>query len=778
MTALGALAVPFMAALLAPVLGRWMNRWLAVLLALFPLALFLFWLRLVPIVVGGPAIVVGAPWIPSFGADFSVLIDGLSLTFALLITGIGTLIVLFSGAYLKGHRRLAPFLSYLLLFMGAMQGLVLANDLIMLFVFWELTSISSFLLIGFDSDRTASRRAAIQALVVTGMGGLSLLAGFLLIRYASGASSLSEVLALGDGIRELPVYLACFVLVLGGAFTKSAQFPFHFWLPNAMEAPTPVSAYLHSATMVKAGVYLLMRLQPAFGGTAAWETVLPVFGAITLLTGTILGLRQTDLKLVLAYTTVASLGLLVMLTGFGSEGAIAGAVLYLVAHSLFKGGLFMVAGGIDHEAGSRDLRQISGLRHAMPLTFAIAFLCAMSMGGLPPFIGFLAKEEMYHGLLEGDGWSIALLAAAVVGNGLMLALGFIVGLRPFLGRELRAPKQAHEGPVDLWIGPAVLALCGLAAGLFYQLLHETISVPMASAIAGETVPVEISPVPHLSLSFYLTLLTIALGIVVYLVQNRLRNGVDRALAAFGWGPDRGFDQALSGLTRGAHGVTYFFQSGRLDLYMTTVFSALALALLLSLGLFGELPGLPGWPDLAIHEWTMLLIIIIGIMTVIRAHNRLTAIVSLGIQGFGVAVLFMLEGAPDLSFTQFMVETLSVVILALVMTRIPLARTDHRSRAEMLTDGGIAVACGGGVGALLLSVTQTAFDGSLSEFYEQYARTIAHGRNIVNVIIVDFRGLDTLGEIAVVMIAGLAVLGLIRIRRPRIEDIATPRGDRS
>ncbi|OXS99470.1 Na(+)/H(+) antiporter subunit A [Notoacmeibacter marinus] len=778
MIALVALAVPFVAAVLAPLLGRFLSRWLAIVLSLFPLVLFLFWLRLVPFFTGGERESIGVPWIPSFGVEFSVLLDGLSLTFALLVSGIGTLIVLFAGAYLKGDERLPRFLCYLFLFMGAMQGLVLADDLIMLFVFWELTSISSFLLIGFERERMASRRAAIQALVVTGLGGLSLLAGFLLIRYASGASSMSELLAMENGLRDLPVYLACFILVLGGAFTKSAQFPFHFWLPNAMEAPTPVSAYLHSATMVKAGVYLLMRLQPAMGDTILWETVLPVFGAITLLVGTILGLRQTDLKLVLAYTTVASLGLLVMLTGFGTEGAIAGAVLYLVAHSLFKGGLFMVAGGIDHEAGSRDLRQLSGLRHGMPLTFAIALLCALSMGGLPPFVGFLAKEELYYGLVGDDAWSMALLAVAVIGNGLMLALGFIVGLRPFLGKDMKAPKKAHEGPLDLWIGPAVLAVCGLGAGILYRFFHEMISIPMASAIAGQPVPVEISPIPHLSIAFYLTLLTIALGVGIYLLQDSLRAGVDRTLTALGWGPDRGFDQAIAGLTTVSHRITYFFQNGRLDIYMTTVFCALAFTVLFSLSFFAETPALPEWPALAIHEWTILLIIVVGIGTVIMAHNRLTAIVSLGIQGFGVAVLFMLQGAPDLSFTQFMVETLSVVILALVMTRIPLAKTDHRSNPEKLVDGGIAILCGIGIGALLLSVTQTPFDGRLSEFYEQFSRTIAHGRNIVNVIIVDFRGLDTLGEIAVVMVAGLAVLGLIRIRRPRIEDIATPTGDRS
>ncbi len=286
----------------------------------------------------------GLDWIPSLSVRFSWYLDGLSLTFALLISGIGTLIVLYSGGYLKGHDHQGRFFSFILMFMGAMQGLVVSDSFLMLFVFWELTSITSFLLIGFDHGREAARRAALQALIVTGLGGLSLLAGLLLIWSVTGVGSLSALLVSGDTMRESPLYLAALMLVLGGAFTKSAQFPFHFWLPNAMEAPTPVSAYLHSATMVKAGVYLVMRLNPVLGGTPEWETILPLFGAATLVVGTVLAIRQTDLKLMLAYTTVGSLGLLVMLTGFGSDKAIEAAVLYLVAHSMFKGALFMVAG--------------------------------------------------------------------------------------------------------------------------------------------------------------------------------------------------------------------------------------------------------------------------------------------------------------------------------------------------------------------------------------------------------------------------------------------------
>jgi len=413
-----ALWLPLLGAVLAPFLVRVLGANAAWLLALAPLLAFAHFASLLPVIAGGEVITGGYAWVPSFDLRFSWLLDGLSLTFALLITGIGTLIVLYSGGYLKGHLDQGRFFSFIFLFMGAMLGLVVSDSLLMLFIFWELTSITSFLLIGFDHEREAARRAALQALVVTGGGGLLLLAGLLLIWSTTNATDLSTLLQSGDLLRGNPYYLAILILILCGAFTKSAQFPFHFWLPNAMEAPTPVSAYLHSATMVKAGVYLLMRLNPVMGGTPAWETLLPLFGGVTLVVGTLLAIRQTDLKLQLAYTTVSSLGLLVLLTGFGAPYATEAAALYLMAHSLFKGALFMVAGIIDHETGTRDITSLRGLKAAMPLTFAAALAAAISMGGLPPFFGFLAKEEIYAALAHADPRSIVFTMVAVAGNAL------------------------------------------------------------------------------------------------------------------------------------------------------------------------------------------------------------------------------------------------------------------------------------------------------------------------------------------------------------------------
>ncbi|WP_312361384.1 putative monovalent cation/H+ antiporter subunit A [Ensifer sp.] len=767
-----ALSLPFLGALVAPLLTRLLGHNAAWLLALFPAAIVLHFLRFWPEVARGEIVTGGYEWIPSFNVSFSWLIDGLSLTFVLLIAGIGALIVLYSGGYLKGHPQQGRFFSFILMFMGSMLGLVVSDSFLMLFVFWELTSITSFLLIGFDHSREAARRAALQALVVTGGGGLFLLAGLLIIWNVTGVTQLSLLSSFGAEMRESPFYLAALLLVLGGAFTKSAQFPFHFWLPNAMEAPTPVSAYLHSATMVKAGVYLLMRLNPVLGGTTEWQMLLPLFGGTTLVIGAVLACRQTDLKLMLAYTTMASLGLLVMLTGLGFPHAIEAAALYLVAHSLFKGALFMVAGIIDHETGTRDVTRLGGLRSAMPLTFVIALAAALSMGGLPPFFGFLAKEEIYYALAGPDRRAMVFAALAILGNALMFAVAFAVALKPFVGTRVETPRPAHEAPLLLWLGPALLAAKGLSAALLSDLTHELVSTPMATAIAGAPRQVTISVIPHVGVPLALSLATALLGIVFYLNLSRLRSFVATILADIGWGPDRGFDQFMRGLVRFSVALTRRLQSGRLDVYMTTTFVVVAAVLWGAPLYYGELPNAPFFAgDVPLHELAIMAIAVIGLLAVVLAADRLTAIVSLGIQGFAVAVIFLLYGAPDLAFTQFMIETLSVVVLALVMTRLRLSPSDHRPLGQKIPDVAVALACGLGFGLMLLKVTGIPFDASLTEFFNLYSKTIAHGANVVNVIIVDFRGTDTLGEIAVVMITGLAILSLVRLRAGSMRRIA-------
>jgi multicomponent Na+:H+ antiporter subunit A len=518
--------------------------------------------------------------------------------------------------------------------------------------------------------------------------------------------------------------------------------------------------------MVKAGVYLLMRLSPVFAQTELWQTVLPLFGAVTLLVGAVLALRQTDLKLMLAYTTVASLGLLVMLTGMGTQKAVEAAVLYLVAHALFKGALFMIAGVIDHETGTRDITRLAGLRAAMPLTFGAALLAALSMGGLPFFAGFMAKEEVYAALTGGEVTAPVLLLAAIAGNAIMVAIGFAIALKPFIGAPRETPKHAHDGPLLLMAGPVLLAFCGLAAGLLPAPLHRALTSPMASAIADEPLRISISGLPHLGVPFALSVATIVLGAAILRWLAKFRAVMGRVLAAIGWGPDRGFDQAVTGLVRMSSTITRFLQPGRLEIYLLATFIVIAASLLWPMFAHGELPALPAWPSIQLHEAGFMLFAVIGVLAVLTARSRLTAIVSLGIQGFAVAVLYLLFGAPDLSFTQFMVETLSVVILALIMTRLRLDIVDRRSAGQVLMDGAVAIACGLGFTLFLLRAVAVPFNGELTAFFSQYSKVLAHGANVVNVIIVDFRGTDTLGEIAVVVITGLAILALIRLRVAR------------
>lgn len=768
-----AMLAPFVAAALGPFLTARFKHNAAWILAVFPALIFFHFLSQVPSVSNGETFTRSLEWVPTYGVAFSFYIDGLSTLFALLISGIGTLIILYSGGYLKGHPQLGRFFSFLFLFMGSMLGVVLADDLITLFIFWELTSITSFLLIGFSNLRRASRRAAIQALVVTGGGGMALLAGFILMGLASGSYQMSEILTSGDLLRESPLYLPIFILVILGAFTKSAQFPFHFWLPNAMEAPTPVSAYLHSATMVKAGVYLLMRVNPVLGDTTLWMSVLPIFGGLTLLVGAIMAIRQTDMKFMLAYTTVASLGLLVMLTGTSDALAIKGAVLYLFAHSLFKGALFMVVGTIDHGAGTRDVTRLSGLRHAMPITFAAACLASLSMAGLPPFIGFIAKEMLYDGTWEIAAIGGSLTLVALIGNTLMFALAGVVALKPFIGPKVETPKNAHEGPVLLYAGPVVLSVTGLLAGVFAVQSGSYFINPMISAVLGESYTYELHLIPdHFSAALVLSLITITLGILVYYKVGVMRSWIDKVLRWIGWGPDKGFDQLINLIVRLSTFVTAVVQGGSMVTYMRASFVVLALVLYIPMIMTGTYPSLDAIENLYYYEWTFLLIAVIGLGAVVLAKNRLIAIVSLGIGGFAVAIIYLLFGAPDLAFTQFMVETLTVVILALVMTRLNLVPRDTRTTPSRFFDGFLSLIVGFGIASLLITVVRMPFDRTLSDFFTQHSLAIAHGRNIVNVILVDFRGFDTLGEIAVVMVTGLAVLALIRVRAKTGKKVET------
>ncbi|HEV7254883.1 MAG TPA: hydrogen gas-evolving membrane-bound hydrogenase subunit E [Mesorhizobium sp.] len=754
--------LPFIAAVFAPFLVRTPGGvWALPLILLLDFGLLA---GHAPAIAAGEVLTGALAWAPSLRLSLSWRLDGLSLAFALVIAGIGVLVAIYAAAYLADDVRRGRFFAVLMAFAGAMQGLVLADSFFLMFVFWELTAITSFLLIGHSPWREEARRAALQAWIVTGAGGLALLAGLVLLGLASGAESFSELLPATGRLAETPLLEPALLMILIAAFTKSAQVPFHFWLPNAMEAPTPVSAYLHSATMVKAGVYLLLRLQPVLGSEAGWTTLLPIFGAATLVIGAGLALAQRDLKLMLAYSTVASLGQLVMLAGIGTKAALAAATLYFLAHALFKGALFMLVGVLDVAAGTRDATVLSGWRRNLPWSFLAGILAAASMAGLPLTVGFLAKEEVFLALSEAPVAATALTIAGLIGNAGLVAVAYLVGIRPFIGVQ-QPGEGKRAATIGLTLGPVVLAIAGVVLGLATGALHETLTTPMTSAAYGEPAVVTIGPVPHLGLPLLLSVSALALGLALALSFGRWREVWSSAARRVSLlGPDRGYDTVLRGGVLMAAGIANALQNGSMRFYLGVVFVLFAGVLLLPLGMG---PGWPEWPGLAafaLHEWATMLVAAFGLFAIAVARSRVVAIAAVGLQGFALAVLFLLFGAPDLAFTQFMIEILSVVILTLALTRLNLAPPDQRTSAQRLFDLPVAVACGVGVIVMLLAVTRLPFDPALSEFFNARSYLDAHGRNVVNVIIVDFRGLDTLGEIAVVMTAGLAIFAVMRIRR--------------
>ena len=761
----------FALAALAPLICRAARGRAGWAIALLPAALFAYFLSQDAAISAGAHLRESAAWVPSFGVNLSFHLDGLSLLMALLVTGIGALVTVYAGAYLRGDPHIGRFYVYLLAFMAAMLGLVLADNLLTLFVFWELTSVTSYLLIGYKHTYADSRKAALQALIVTGTGGLALLAGFVLLGSAAGTLEIAELLARGDAIRASELYLPLLLLIGLGAFAKSAQFPFHFWLPGAMAAPTPVSAYLHSATMVKAGVYLLARLSPALHETLAWQLLLIGVGIATMLGGAYLSFIQQDLKRILAYSTVSSLGLMVMLLGWGTETAVEAATLFLLVHSLYKGALFLVAGAVDHATGTRDLARLGGLARTMPLLALGAGLAGLAMSGIPPMLGFIGKELVYeatlphHPITGLDQQTVGALltAAELVTNIFAVAAAGLVAARPFYGRPRPTPKRPHAPPLALWIGPLALGALGLALGITSSLTQTYIIGPAASAIYGEAIELELALWHGLTPMLALSAVTVAGGIALYGRRDRLRPALARLAAAGARvGPERLFSAAVDGLPGFARRLTDVIQNGYLRYYVATVVGVTVALVGVSFLRGAALPAALALGDAQLYEITIALVMLAGAALVVQARSLLVMVVSLGVIGYGSALIFVFYGAPDLAMTQFSIETLSVVLFVLMLYRLP-ALAQLSSRRARLRDWLIAAAAGALVTVVLLAVTAAPLESPLTRFVAENSSTAAQGRNVVNVILVDFRGIDTLGEITVLAVAALGVVALLRLR---------------
>jgi len=766
------LATPFVLALVVGLLGRDQRRTAAWLAAAAPVVGLVLLALLTHGVLHEGGVRSSTPWVPSLGLALSLRLDGLAWMFAGLVLAIGLLIVVYARYYLSEEDSMPRFFSYLLLFMGSMLGMVVAGNLILLAVFWELTSVSSFLLIGFWNHRSDARDGARMALAITGAGGLALLGGVILLGRITGSYALDVVLASGPQILASPLYPAALVLVLLAVFTKSAQFPFQFWLPHAMAAPTPVSAYLHSATMVKAGVFLLARLHPALAGSDLFFYLVSGIGAITLLVGSWHAIFQHDVKGLLAYSTISHLGLITLLFGLSTPMAVVAGLFHIMNHATFKASLFMAAGIIDHETGTRDMRRLGGLFKLMPYTGTLAIIASLAMAGVPLLNGFLSKEMFFTEALEVEGhmfmrWAIAAAAVLAGAFGVAYSLRFVHDT--FFGKgPVRVDKTPHEPPRFMRIPVEVLVVLCLAVGVAPAITIAPVLHAAATGVLGE------GNVPYYSLAIWhgwntplmMSLFGLAAGIGLYFGITRLINlyGI-----SYGSRGRRVYEWTLAQLTHLADRLTHLLGNGSLQRYLLLMVMA---ALVMGAAPFIHSSLVPGasqpMPPLGWLVWGMG--VAATLATVALHRRRLVALVVMGAVGLAVSLAFVLLSAPDLALTQLLVEMATIALMLLALNYLPEESPREPSRARRWRDIGVALAAGGGVAALVYAVITRPFDTVADEMLA-LSLPDGGGSNVVNVILVDFRGFDTLGEIAVFGIAGLVVHAMLRGARLRPETPA-------
>jgi multicomponent K+:H+ antiporter subunit A len=765
------------AALAMPNSARRAVAWLAGATTLAGLALAAF---VGSAVLAGEVPAAAVPWLPALGVDFGFRVDGFAWLFVLLIYGIGALVVLYAAYYLSPEDPPARFFAFLLAFMGAMLGVVTADNLVLLVVFWEVTSITSFLLIGFWRNEPEARRGARQALMVTGAGGLCLLAGVLLVGDIAGSFRLDDVLAARETLVADGRYLPALVLVLLGAFTKSAQFPFHFWLPHAMAAPTPVSAYLHSATMVKAGVFLLGRLYPALGGTEEWFWLVSTAGCVTLVVGSAAALFQHDLKGLLAYSTISHLGLITLLFGLDTPLSEVAAVFHILNHAVFKASLFMAAGIIDHETGTRDMRRLGGLARAMPVTATLAMVAAGAMAGVPLANGFLSKEMFFaetlalegHGLLAVTTPALAVLAGLF---GVAYSLRFIHDV--FFGAAPMAlPRAPHEPPRGMRVPVEILVLVCLAVGLAPALTVDSLLAVAAKAVLGRELPAYSLALWHgINLPLAMSVVALAGGVGLYFLLQKggglhtLEHSPDPAKLAFDAVLERldALAARVAALTAGAG---------------TRASLAFVLVAALAAGYAPYLEHEALAVELAVAGVSLpaFLVWLVGVggavgTAALHAH-RLTALLLLGATGLAVALAFVIFSAPDLALTQMLVEMATIVLMMLALGYLPARAAPEPGLGRKARDLALAVFAGAGATGLTLAVLGRPTQ-SVSDFFLQKAVPEGGGTNAVNVIIVDFRALDTLGEITVLGVAALIVFAILRgVTQGPAEPFEPPAGD--
>ena len=750
------------------------SRWFAWLAALPPALVFVWLLLQTPAIVGGATLQETFAWAPDLDLTLALRLDGLSLLFALIVTGIGSCIAFYTHYYFEGDEQQGYFYLLFFLFMASMVGLVLANDLLLLYIFWEGTSITSYLLIAFKTSSKGAVEGARRALIVTTAGGLCMLAGMLLLGQAAGTFRIDELLSRGD-LLSLPHAPWALVLLMLGAFTKSAQFPFHFWLPGAMAAPTPASAYLHSATMVKAGVYLLARLHPAFADSPLWFWPLWIVGGITMVLGAVSAIRYRDMKALLAYTTISALGTMTMLLGFDGDAAALALAVTILAHALYKAPLFLMAGIVDHAMGSRDLRRLAGLWRTLPAVAVVALVAGLSMAGAPPTWGFLAKEllleENYHLWTHGSLFIGGIgLAAALLMAVFTAASIFTVLWEAFLRRRADDPSPAHlhHKPSFWFSAPALLiALSGALTTLWLDPFQPLLSAA-AGAVAGAEVEASLKLWHGWTPVFLASLAVLAVGLLLVMVRTLPRRALETT-------PEKltgvaVYDVLIDAIYRFAYRITKLIQGG--PMAPQAAVTLLAGAAVVLIGWFqadlARLPIFEAGELLLPIELLIFLVAIVSAIATVRAASRLSAIISLGVVGIAVTLFFVFYSAPDLALTQLLIEVLTVILLVLVFFCVKPdpkpAQRDTRLIARWAIAGSMGIF---GAGIVLVNYLYQV-GPSISPYFLANALPIGQGGNVVNVILVDIRGYDTLGEITVLGLAALG--GYAVLRSPQLHAL--------
>jgi multicomponent Na+:H+ antiporter subunit A len=763
------LAVSLVGSCAAASFGRHLGRrsvgWV---LALLPAGIFISFLGFASTIEAGQVVTERWAWAPSLGVEFALRLDGFAYLFCLLVTGVGALVVIYAGSYLaeRSAADRARFIALILLFMTAMLGAVLADDLVVLFLFWEATSLLSFLLIGFDGDSPSARRSALMSLRVTAGGGLALLVAVLLIGVTLDSYSFSGAVARSSELARsrwiVPILAGLFI----AAFTKSAQFPFHFWLPNAMQAPTPASAYLHSATMVKLGIYLLARFEPLIGAVPHGRDALIAVGLATMLVGAFQAMRAENYKAVLAYSTVASLGILVMLVALDGPMASVAMVGFLLAHALYKATLFFCAGTVIHATGLTKLRLMGGLRRFLPVTAAASVLASLSMAGLPPFLGFISKEFLFEAQIESS-WNVVPMTVAVLVNAVIVGVAGVVTLRPFFMGHGRVESVRHREVSGLLAGPVVLALLGLLISLEPDWIDRIVLRPAVRAVYGAPVEVRVGLWHGVTPMLLLSATVVGIGALLFVywvpIHRRLRaqSPLDRYEA------EHAYDALLRRIESIAAGTAARVQHGDLRVYLWVVLAAAGAFVVWGVAAAGTALRLPAnLGELRVGAAAAALIGLAGGIAATRARSLLAALVAVGLAGLIVGLTFMMNGAPDLALTQFAVESLVVVLLTAALLVLPLRAPPTRTRREQTLDAALSAGFAVLLFGVLLDMSVARQHTEISEFFAARSLVDAFGRNVVNVILVDFRGFDTLGETTVIALSSVIAWSLLGPRLPR------------